>query len=407
MKLETQVKEKEIKNYMIMLVLLNIVVALTNYRFIVRSYNTTMLALSYQYGFTSRSLLGTIYHLVDKILPIDMISYSCAKAFAEITTGLFFLYLMYFVYFCMKKCAMAYIKVCEYALLIFSVATVATFSYAYNFFRVDFCMIWMMLLALQCLMSEKYQWLAIPLSAIGVMFHQGFVFMYFNVILVVLFAKIIDKKSIKQAILFGVTLITGSALFLWFEFFSRSNGGLYFDTILEEAKRLSKDGIYHATLLYHEVLGIDLSSTEKVFVPVNHLQLCIFIIAFLPILVELIRFFVELIKSAPTIGEKLKYLAMAVGSATIVPNFVLKIDYGRWMMSVVAYYTLIVVMFLIMEDTLVQQQVTKTVLRFKGKPWLLIYLVMLIVIVPFMDVDISMFEQSLQKWIEEKGLSIF
>ena len=36
--------------------------------------NATMFAFSYEYGFISRGLIGTIYQFFDKILPFDMIN---------------------------------------------------------------------------------------------------------------------------------------------------------------------------------------------------------------------------------------------------------------------------------------------------------------------------------------------
>ena len=85
-----QDKKQEIRKFMMMLAVVNLAVFAVCYRGIVRSYNTTMLALSYRYGFTSRSLIGTIYHLVDAVLPIDMINYDAAVGFALAVTGLFF-----------------------------------------------------------------------------------------------------------------------------------------------------------------------------------------------------------------------------------------------------------------------------------------------------------------------------
>ena len=63
----------EIVKFMIMLTVFSFAVFITNYQYVIRSYNSTMLALSYKYGFTSRALLGTIYHLVNRILPIAIV----------------------------------------------------------------------------------------------------------------------------------------------------------------------------------------------------------------------------------------------------------------------------------------------------------------------------------------------
>ena len=112
-------KELEIRNFMLMLCMTCFATFLACYQNVVRSYNSTMLALSYEYGFTSRSLLGTIYHVINKILPVNMIDYDMALLFAQIVTGLFFLFLIYFCYLCVKNCKEDYIKPCEYIILFF------------------------------------------------------------------------------------------------------------------------------------------------------------------------------------------------------------------------------------------------------------------------------------------------
>ena len=94
-------KKKEIKNFIYLLVVIDALLFITNYRGQLRSYNSTLLALSYEYGFTSRSLLGTLYHLVVFILPVDMMSYEAARAFALIFTLGFFAFLIFFSFPCL------------------------------------------------------------------------------------------------------------------------------------------------------------------------------------------------------------------------------------------------------------------------------------------------------------------
>ena len=43
--------------------------------------NTTMLAFNYKYGFISRGLLGTIYSVLDAILPWNLYTYRWAMFF--------------------------------------------------------------------------------------------------------------------------------------------------------------------------------------------------------------------------------------------------------------------------------------------------------------------------------------
>lgn len=408
--IQQETKQREIRKFMIMLSVVNLALFAVTCRGMVRSYNTTMLALSYEYGFTSRSLLGTLYHLLDAVLPLDLIDYRAVVATAYVATILFVLFVEYFLYRCLRCCEGEMVKYGEYLALILSLCLVSTFSFPYNFFRVDIFMILVSLLGVLCLVKERAQWLVVPLSALGVMFHQGYVFMYFNLILVLLFYRALSwwkedrRKARRYGLLFALSFLVGSVLFLWFEFFSRSNGAAFFDTIKSEAEKLSYDGIYHSTLLYHEVLGIDLASTEEEFSRVNAVQILMCGIVCLPMLVFAVRFFAGLIKKAKGASEKWKYLAVALGAATILPDFLLKIDYGRWMAAVVVYYVGIVLALLAMKDPIMETQVRGSGERLIQRPGIALWIMVVILLLPFLDVNIDPFFRHLGSIVNKNFL---
>lgn len=408
--IQQETKQREIRKFMIMLSVVNLALFAVTCRGMVRSYNTTMLALSYEYGFTSRSLLGTLYHLLDVVLPLDLIDYRAVVATAYVATILFVLFVEYFLYRCLRCCEGEMVKYGEYLALILSLCLVSTFSFPYNFFRVDIFMILVSLLGVLCLVKERAQWLVVPLSALGVMFHQGYVFMYFNLILVLLFYRALSwwkedrRKARRYGLLFALSFLVGSVLFLWFEFFSRSNGAAFFDTIKSEAEKLSYDGIYHSTLLYHEVLGIDLASTEEEFSRVNAVQILMYGIVCLPMLVFGVRFFAGLIKKAKGASEKWKYLAVVLGAATILPDFLLKIDYGRWMAAVVVYYVGIVLALLAMKDPIMETQVRESGERLIRRPGIALWIMVVILLLPFLDVNIDPFFRHLGSIVNKNFL---
>lgn len=408
---EKLIKENyNVRQFIMMLAFVDLATFITNYRGWVRSYNTTMLALSYEYGFTSRSLLGTIYHILDAVIPVDMMQYQNAIVFANVITVLFIVFLLYFSYHVLKKSDKAQevvTKAQQYILLTFHIAMVATFTYAYNFLRVDFCMVWMMLLGFMSLMNEKTEWLSLLFAALGIMFHQGFVLMYFNVILVIQFYYMMTRKNKKNTILFFLTFLIGSGMFLWFELFSRTNGNDIFETVLQDATNVSYQGIYHTTLLYHEVLGIDVSGAETDFVYMNHVQLVLYLLILLPAIVVLARAFVRIIKKADDLFAKLKYLAVAVGSLTILPDMLLKVDYGRWILAVVTYYLLIILAMLVLRDPLVTEETEVVVDGIKQHPAWLIYFTLVVLTVPYMDVDIDMLVRWLQRFMQSKAILFY
>lgn len=392
-------KKKEIYQYIICNSMFCLATFACCYQNIVRSYNATMLALSYQYGFTSRSLLGTIYHVLNNILPIDMMNYQSVLRFAQIVTGLFFLFLMGFTYFCISKCREDYLYAVECLLLIFNVVTVATFSSGYNFFRVDMFMLMIAMISAWILISGKAEWLVIPLSCVGVMFHQGFVFMYFNVALVLLLYRFFMTKKKKYIILFAMAFMAGSALFLWFEFFSRTNGEAIIDQVISEARMLAYEGKYHSTLIAHEVLGIDLSTDEFEWHKMNIMQMSCFVVLIIPYIVIAVRFFKGLLQKAIEKKEKLTYAMVIIGAGTMLPDFILKIDYGRWVMAVIAYYVIVLVALVVLGDQNVGEQLQETYLYYKNKSWGILLLMYVVLLIPLWDVDINGFTQQLSAWL--------
>lgn len=395
----------EIVKFMAMLVVFSFAVFITNYQYVIRSYNSTMLALSYKYGFTSRALLGTIYHLVNRILPVDMLDYAMAMRFAQVVTALFFLFLLVFAYVCLKFCEEKYMKPCEYLILFFMLFAVSMFSGGYNFFRVDMFMVAVSMICALLIVCEKAEWLVVPLSAIGVMFHQGYVFMFLNIVLVLLAYKFLSKdKKVKYGILFFLTFTISSALFLWFELFSRSDGALYFDTIADEARRLSENG-YHTTLLMHEVLGIDLGAAEESLRKINIVQFPIFTLLFLPYIMIAAKFFYRLIINAKTKVEKWKYVIVLIGAGTMLPDFILKLDYGRWIFAVMTYYSVVILALCMMKDKNVGEEVAYSFQRISSKPWMFLLLLIPILFIPFWDVDINGFVQHVGIWIDSHFLN--
>ncbi|MBO6154631.1 MAG: hypothetical protein J6O60_04295 [Lachnospiraceae bacterium] len=395
-------KKTEIRNIMLSNIIFCFAIAVCTYQGVVRSYNSTMLALSYRYGFTSRSLLGSIYHLLNDILPINMMDYSVVLVFAVIVTACFYALLFYFMYFALKRCQEEYFKPLVFILFLLNVVTVATFTSSYNFFRVDLFMMAVAIISAIVMIKDKAVWMMLPISCIGVMFHQGFVFMYFNIALVLLICRFFDgdkKAKIKYGVVFALTFAICSGLFLWFELFSRTNGAAIINDVLADARAVSLDGHYHSTLLQHEVLGVDLAEDEWEWHKMNIMQMGFFVVLSLPWIWIAIDFFKGIFKGVNSRADKIKYFFVAAGALTMLPDYLLKIDYGRWVMSTIAYYAIVIVSLVAMGDLFICKRLLETYEKYKSKSWSLLLFVYPIMFIPFNDVDIDGFMQQLSAWL--------
>ncbi len=398
--------DKVKKDYIAVLGVFGLIVFFTTCQWRVRSYNTTMLALDYKNGFTSRALLGTIYHILNGILPFDMMNYHAAFVFALVVTLLFLVLILIFAHACLKRTDSRLSDVAQVLLLLFIAFSMSTFSGGYNFLRVDIFMLTVSMLGALCLISKKAEFLVIPLSAVGVMFHQGYVFMYFNIILILLAVRLIDAQNNREKIRYGVyfasSFLVGSVLFLYFELFSRNSGKEVYDTVVAEAEALSYNGIYHTTLLAHEVLGVDLGDTERGLRLVNRIQFPIYILVMIPFIALFVIMFAGFFSEAKKEKTgRLKYLCILVGPLTMLPDFLLKVDYGRWVMSVVAYYFVVLMALLAMRDGPVETVMAALKAKLSSKLWGYMLLAYPVFFLPYWDVDICEAMRSANRWLAD------
>ncbi len=62
--------------------------------------------------------------------------------------------------------------------------------------------------------------------------------------------------------MFLATMLTVSALFIWFEGFSHIDGEKFADQLIDTACSMGPDADYHIEVVDHEILGVDLSAKE-------------------------------------------------------------------------------------------------------------------------------------------------
>ena len=373
----------------------------------VTSYNTTLYAFSYRYGFISRAFIGTIYQALGSIFGFDMLHYSSALKFTQIITAVFFFDTFLFFLFIYKWTKMEYIRYTELLIVLMTLLTIPMFSSKYNFGRVDIYMLGFSLLGVIIIVSKRCEWLLVPIVALSCMVHQGYVFMYFNIILVLLIYRFFtpetgidkDKNHRHYGFLFALCFITGSALFLYFEFFSRTNGEAIANEIIRNASAVSYHGDYHKTLIEHEILNVDLAGAEKGFHLENFIQAPFFLVLVSPFLWLWYRFFKEVFKRAESLEDRIKYFFVLFGFLTLVPNYALKVDYARWTFAAAIYFLVVTLALIAVGDEVITESLMAVRTLQKGHPWLVLIIPYLIVLVPFWDVYFDQVLKNLGDWV--------
>jgi len=307
--------------------------------------NSTTFAFSYKYGFISRGLIGSVFSLISSIIP-DLYSPGGVIKFSLWSAVLTYAVCLTFIGISMKKTESS-LRSYEVPLSIFMLwFLVPTYISVCNLGRLDLYCLLFSLIAAILIIEKKFLFLCIPLSALGVMAHQGCVFMYSNIILILLFFLAMQedgKKRRNLIILDASCFVIVSVLFLWFELFSHGNGNLYYDSIIKDAISLNYGGNIHEGVVKKEILGISLADTELQHRPVLLKQLLVFVVMMTPYIFLLARYFTHMIKTASSIPGKLAQISLAAGPLTLIPEIILKIDYGRWVICFIVYYVVVII----------------------------------------------------------------
>ena len=371
--------------------ILTIGLFLTWYAHWCKTYNTSLLAISYKYGFTSRALIGTIYQTLGSFFGVDIWTYGAAKNFYLVCTAIFYGIFAVTMVLALRRTAGNEKKISQYLILLLTIFTVPTFACEFNFGRVDIFMLASSILAIILLLIEKAEWLVIPLTAFGVMFHQGYVLMFYNIVLVILFVKIIDSdknKKKKYIVIMVLSILVCSVLFVWFQIVYRGGAHAYFDEILENAKLLGRNGKAHTDLIRAEIVGVDLTEEEKIYRHCNVEEIIAWTVLMCPYIFIVCRTFIRLIIKQKKFWQKMKYLALGIGSLTLLPDYLFKVDFARWTYAVVCYYLLVFILMIALRDKDFIEEVHRDVSTVRGKvftPFLFAYPLLF---VPFNDIVI-------------------
>ena len=349
--------------------------------------------LPYKYGFVSRGLIGSVYQILDALLPVNLYTYDSVMIFTGIVTGIFFALLLYFFALCISESGVQNQNTVQLLCIFYMMFAVPFFVTKYNFGRLDIYLLMLSLAGVILILKERAEWLIIPFVALATMVHQGYVFMFFNILLVLLFVKCCDcqgKKQRKYLCILITAFVVASVLFLWFELFSHANGTYAYEEVVELAKAVSRDGkTIHTDVIDKEILGIDLTKREIPFHLQNAVQFPIFALLVSPYIVLLVGFLKGMIQKAKGRLSKLKYISISIGVLTILPDLLLKVDFGRWMFAIVSYYLIVFLTLYGMRDEIFVNQMECLKNRFRNHKGIAVLLFIYpFILQPFCDVSI-------------------
>lgn len=389
----------------------------------ISEYNTTLFAMSYRYGFISRGMLGTIWAGLDALLPVSLMNYEAVYWFSVIMTVLWLVMLFVFFGICLSRCRMEHRRNLQYLIALLGIFAFPMMLTDEVFGRLDIYLYICILLMCILLITERAQWLVAPLCVFCMCIHQGFIFTNFNVVLLLLLYRVLmsTKTARKRyGLLLAVTLALVGGLFLYFEFFSHADGEAIYEEVVSAAKALSYDGKhYNASIINHEILGKDVFEDEWEMHLLNYQEFPCFLALFLPYIIIAVFFFTHLLKGEQKEGGRrgmlgawvqalkedrplpqLTYLLYLLGGAAVLPQMLLKVDYGRYIFMTFFYYLAAAMGMMAMKDSGVADQLeaTKTAVK-ERTPFPLALLIYPIFFMPLFDVVTSGAVHKVSTWV--------
>ena len=201
-----------------------------------------------------------------------------------------------------------------------------------------------------------------------------------------------------------ISLLVMGVLFVYFEFFSHGAGASYYEEVVNNAKALSEDGeSYNTSIVDHEILGKNVYNDEWQERANNKKEFPFFLICFIPYILIALFFFGNLLKNTYfkkdmglSIGStehnlrSVGRIIFVLGGLTVIPQMILKVDYGRYVFMTFSYYILLTICLMIEDDDLIERQLSETKELIKDKtPFPLFVFVYALLYMPLHDVIIS------------------
>ncbi len=114
-----------------------------------------------------------------------------------------------------------------------------------------------------------------------------------------------------------------------------------------------------------------------------------------------VRLFKNIIRAAESKVDKIKYALLPICSVTILPCYILKIDFGRWIFAGLAYFALVTLVLYAFHDEIVTEQVDLLIADAQAKysyaPLLMVYAATMI---PLHDIHINEVLRSISEWLD-------
>lgn len=242
--------------------------------------------------------------------------------------------------FSLRRCNDSINQDLKKLMLIFTFFAAPMFWTHNNFGVIDIYGLVLVLFGVLLLISSKFEWLLIPIVFIASAIDVEIVFLYINVILILLLYKVFCSKDYLQK---KYIVILISCLF----------------TIC-------------AVLINYVITGQLLQKFMGENSNWNLWQLPIFFLVMLPYCLIIIGLFIRMIRNTKI--NKLLYILLFTGALTIIPTLFMQQNYGRWMFALIFYYSIILLALASMHDRVFEIEIINITNKLSSIPGIVLLL---------------------------------
>lgn len=305
------------------------------------------LTLNYSYGFIKRAFLGTIVRFFAKNLGFGY--ENTIIAFMDIEMLLFCSVIFVFVFYLINK----YKNPALNMLILFLISTDMFGFRFYDWGQTDLVLMTLTLLAGFLIWKDRFIWLVPVITITGALIHEGYIMMFFGLVVGLLLIRCIQKKSRYYLIVLLITGFITGGLSTFLYFFSK-------DIILVSPKVVTDNAvaIFGETLdsymLYYALwnkgggLWTDGKPCLDFFIRVTALLAAMLL--FSGLIYFKLRFWKTIIKSEDKKLMKFGYLMCSLLFLLTVPLIVFHCDLGRWVYDIIFVEFFIVIFLYVLGD---------------------------------------------------------
>ncbi len=312
---------------------------------VLHDYCVEFYFISYDFGFISRGLIGSLLALVFPFLTQRALYLiiSAVLILLSVLTAIFLGGLL-------RKSDKNLKHILAYLAVLFCINP-ASISFLFswsNFGRFD---AWLLLITLVCLwlITKNKALFFVPVFCVAaVMIHQNFIFLYFPLIFILLtYRAAVTSRSRKNTTLCIITGVLTCAGFVYFQFFGKIPS-LGMETALQMLQQRTDYPVSGAPLQFEHYAPfsqhVDLLAEKG---PALLVKLAGVLVIFLPLIVIFVKLWRGTLKSVTR--SKWLYIGFLLVPVAALPIFI-TIDWGRWLAHIIIAQFLLIFCLAAMND---------------------------------------------------------